>query len=368
MVANTITFIQRMTATEARKLTEDINNHAELLREKLLRFYEAEGWKVLGYDSFKDWAVAECKFDWRHTYRLIGVARVEEDLTIIEGERVEVPVNVGKHLAKLPTVPLQHEAYQLALTKAKTIGKDEPTEKHAIEAVAVIEKREFVRQSPHKVVAQMVASDELSARDGERITKWLNQVPPQTQLYVQEKMAAGLTNLNILHKIVNRHREFVRTGEVSRNLMEIDTTERIAGVPLNRATEKDWERMAAENQAALFAEEMARREAEQKTLAEAAGIEPEPIVEPKAMNAYTHSPERTLQALKRVLEAQDLDGLFALMAQERGYVRSETIISNYAAAEDVPLTHDDVNLWLVPRNDLQCKNGDVVELLIRVKR
>ena len=96
VAANTITLIQKMTVTEARKLTEDINNHAELLREKLLRFYDAEGWKVLGYESFKDWAVAECRFDWRHTYRLIGVARVEEDLTIIEGETVTVPVNVGK--------------------------------------------------------------------------------------------------------------------------------------------------------------------------------------------------------------------------------------------------------------------------------
>jgi len=367
MVANTITYINRMTATEARKLTDDINNHAELLREKLLRFYNAEGWQVLGYENFKAWAIAECRFDWRHAYRLIGVARVEEDLTIIEGDTISVPVNVGKQLAKLPSIPLQHEAYQLALAKAKAINKTEPTEKQAIEAVNVIEKREFVRQSPHKVVAQMVANDELSAKDGLKITYWLNQSPPQTQLYVQEKMVDGLCNMQILHLLVNRHRQYIRTGEVSRNLTEIDTTGYIAGVPLKRATEKDWDRMAMQHQAQIIAEEKARKEAEQKALAAANGEEPPLIVEPKAMNAYTNSPEETLSSLKIVLDDKTLDGLFELMAKERGYVRSETIVANYATVEDMVVTHDDVHLWLVPRNDLQCKNGDIVELLMRVK-
>jgi hypothetical protein len=357
MATNTITLIQRMTATEARRLTDDINNHAELLREKLLRFYEAEGWKVLNYENFKAWAIAECRFDWRHVYRLIGVARVEEDLTIIEGERVEVPVNVGKHLAKLPTVPLQHEAYQLALTKAKTIGRDEPTEKHAVEAVNVVEKREFVRQSPHKVVAQMVANDELSARDGSRITQWLNKVPAATQLYVQEKMAAGLTNMQILHKLTNRHREVVRSGIPSRNLTEIDITGRIAGVPLAKATEKDWDRMAAENQRQIIEEEKLRKQA----AAKAAGIEPEPIIEPKAMNAYTNSPEKTLHELSSVLDKKTLDGLFELMAQERGYVSSVI---------DLAITDDYIDLASlgISLNALQGKNDDTVELLMRVKR
>jgi hypothetical protein len=303
------------------------------------------------------------------------VARVEEDLTIIEGERVEVPVNVGKHLAKLPTVPLQHEAYQLALTTAKTIGRDEPTEKHAVEAVNVVEKREFVRQSPHKVVAQMVANDELSARDGSRITQWLNKVPAATQLYVQEKMAAGLIDMRILHKIVNRHREFVRNGIPSRNLTEIDLTGRIAGVPLDKATEKDWDRMAAENQRQIVEEEKARKQAEAKALAIANGVELGPIVEPKAMNAYANSPEKTLHELESVLDKKTLDGLFELMARERGYVQSLTSVTwDWREPGSLVIEKGDFitgdTLWVtkLSRNGLECKNDDTVELLMRVKR
>jgi hypothetical protein len=366
------TIIYPLTAKEARELTYNINSQAEQLRQNLLKFYDGRGWIALGYDSFKAWAIAEFRFGFQHAYTLMRVARVENDLSVIEGETIAVPVNVGKQLSTLPSSTLQLEAYQVAQTHAATAGR-EVTEKDAIKAVRIVEKRELVRTSPYKVVAQMVNEDTISAKDGDRITRWLNQAPPATQLYVQGKMALGLKDLKVIHKVANRHREFVRNGKPSRNLTEIDSTGRIAGVPLDRATEKDWDRMASENQAAILSEIAEEKAIEQKKLAELAkeqGIELEPIVEPKAMNAYTNSPERTLDALKRVLDDKTLKGLVKLILCEQGYVRSSIGISVYAEDAGIPITDDDIDLELrsIPRNGLECRNGDTLELWMRVKR
>jgi hypothetical protein len=358
-----------LTASEARKLTDDINTQAEKLRHNLLRFFNGKGWQALGYESFREWADKEFRYGFQHAYKLVGVAEVEENISLIEGTDISVGINAGKQFKKLEAPALQAEAYRIAKEIAETTGEDEPTEKQAIEAVEIVKKRELIRESPHKVVAQMVANNELSAFDGERITKWLNLSPPQTQLYVQEKMAAGLRNLKILHKIVNRHKEFVLKGGASRNLQEIDATGRIGGVVFAEADFGDWKRMAAENQRQLLEEKKALKEAKERAAAKAAGVELPPKVEPKAMNAYTNSPEETLHELRNVLDDKTLDGLFDLMAKERGYVALSACVALYAEEKGTPITTDHFQFtYDIPRNGLECKKGDTVELLMRVKR
>lgn len=369
---HTTTIIYPLSAKDARELTYNINSQAEQLRQNLLKFYDGRGWLALGYDSFKAWAIEEFRFGFQHAYTLMRVARVENDLSVIEGETIAVPVNVGKQLSSLPSPTLQLEAYQVAQTHATTAGR-EVTEKDVIKAVRIVEKRELIRTSPYKVVAQMVNEDTISAKDGERITRWLNQAPPQTQVYVQEKMVLGLKDLKVIHKVTNRHREFIRHGKPSRNLTEIDTTGRIAGMPLDRATEKDWDRMAAENQAAILselAEEKAAKQKELDDLAREQGIEPEPIVEPKPVNAYTNSPEKTLEALKRVIDDKTLKGLAELILLEQGYVRSSVGVTLYAENTGTPITGEYINVsgMGIPRNGLECKKGDKLDLWMAVKR
>ena len=306
------TLITTLDAYEARQLTTEINHHAELLREKLLRFYQGKGWLALGYDSFQAWADAECVFSWQHVYKLVGVAQVEENLTLIEGEAIVVPVNHGKHLAKLDTPLLQQQAYRLAQQIARTVACDVLTEVHVQKAVQNVQRGEFAKNSPHRVVAQMVADDDLTPKEGEKIAKWLDQSPPETQVYAQEKLVEGLTNMNILHKIINRHAKQVKSGKPSSALKELDATGCIDGKPLDQAEFSDWKRMNAELSAEYQSDAITRKQ--QQNL-------DDPIVEPKAMNAYTNSPEKTLESLKRVLDDKTLDGLFELMAKERGYVR-----------------------------------------------
>lgn len=349
-----------LTAQEAREITDRLNENVGKLRHDLLRFYRGKGWESLGYDSYKTWAEAEFKYGFQHAYTLKRVAEVEDNLGMVIGGTVTVPINVGKQLAKLPTPELQLEALQTAQTNAETIDSPEVTEKDAKKAVEIVLKREFVRKSPHKVVAQVVNDNGLSVEEGKRVIKWLDRSPPETQLYVQEKIAAGLKDVRVIHNIVNRHREFVRNGKPSRNLTEIDSTGKIGGVALDKAREVDWNRMAAENQAAILselAEEKAEKQKELDELAKEQGIEIEPIVEPKAMNAYTNSPERTLQALKRVLDDKTLKGLAELIMQEQGYVQS-TI--------DLAITDDyiDLDSMGIPLNEME---GKTLELWTRVK-
>ena len=297
------------------------------------------------------------------------VARVENDLSTIEAKPL-LSLSIGKQLSTLPTVELQLEALKVAETHVATAGRD-ATEKDAIKAVRIVEKRELIRTLPYKVVGQTVNEDTISAKDGERITRWLNQAPPQTQVYVQEKMALRLKDLKVIHKITNRHRKFMRNGKPSRNLTEIDTTGRIAGIPLDRGTEKDWDRMAAENKAAILSELAEEKAAKQKALADLAreqGIVPEPIVEPKAMNAYTNSPEKTLEALKRVIDDKTLKGLAELILLAHGYVQSSVRVSVYAVDKAVSITDNFIETESrdIPRNGLECKNGDTLELWMRV--
>ena len=353
-----------LTPQEAREITDRLNKNVGQLRHDLRRFYKGKGWEALGYDSYKTWAESEFKYGFQHAYTLIRVAEVEDNLSYLIGGVVTVKTNVGKQLAKLPTPELQLEALRTAQTNADTKDSAEVTENDAKKAVDIVLKREFVRQSPHKVVAQVVNDNVLSVEEGKRIIKWLDQSPPETQLYVQEKIAAGLKDVRVIHKIANRHSEFIRKGRPSRNLTEIDTTGRINGVPLSEAREKDWDRMASENQAAILSEIAEGKAVAQKKLEELAkeqGIELEPIVEPKAMNAYTNSPERTLEALKRVLDENTLKGLAELILCEQGYVQSVIHLAH---------TDDYIDLDLIggiPSDATRSKKHSTVELWARMK-
>jgi hypothetical protein len=187
-----------LTPQEAREITDRLNQNVGQLRHDLRRFHKGKGWEALGYDSYKTWAESEFKYGFQHAYTLIRVAEVEDNLSYLIGGIVTVKTNVGKLLAKLPTPELQLEALRTAQTNADTKDSAEVTENDAKKAVDIVLKREFVRQSPHKVVAQVVNDNALSVEEGKRIIKWLDQSPHETQLYVQEKIAAGLKDVRLI--------------------------------------------------------------------------------------------------------------------------------------------------------------------------
>jgi hypothetical protein len=114
----------------------------------------------------------------------------------------------------------------------------------------------------------------------------------------------------------------------------MDVTSCIGGKFLSEATLDDWQRMNNELSAEYQSDALEAKRRQNPD---------EAISEPKSMNVHTHNPEKTLQALKWVLDEKTLDGLFELMAKERGYVRGGVPVA--LAGQDGQGTMD---IWMRP--------------------
>lgn len=103
-----------MNATEARELVKQINNQVEGTRTLLLRLRDEEGWRSLGYDSWRDCATKEFKLGASYVYRLVDAAQVQKSLP---KESPVIKEAVARELTKLPE-PKQAEAYQEAVKRS----------------------------------------------------------------------------------------------------------------------------------------------------------------------------------------------------------------------------------------------------------
>ena len=105
-----------MTETEARQCVDDIRQGIVGVRQKLLELYEREGWRVLGYGSWRECAQAEFGYSQAYAYRLLGWAEVERRVSPIG----EMPVNEAqaRPLARLDP-EAQREAWGRVLDNAQ---------------------------------------------------------------------------------------------------------------------------------------------------------------------------------------------------------------------------------------------------------
>lgn len=107
-----------MTAAEARECTELIRKDLatiETMRVRLLNMERRQGFKALGYSSWREWVTKEySNSSQAYLYRLLAAARVEANLTadstIVE---IDIPITQLTKLAKLPA-PQQSVALQKA--------------------------------------------------------------------------------------------------------------------------------------------------------------------------------------------------------------------------------------------------------------
>lgn len=77
-----------MTTDEARQCVNDINSGLITIRSRLLDMYEREGWKALGYASWRDCAMKEFNFNQSRVYQLLSAAEIERNIsTIVENEQ-----------------------------------------------------------------------------------------------------------------------------------------------------------------------------------------------------------------------------------------------------------------------------------------
>ena len=117
---------------EAREITDRIKNKITEAGVLILDMYEREGWRALGYESWKDYTTTEFNIGQSRAYQLLNHGKVVKniiDSTIVES----TPTNEGqtRPLAKL-TPEQQPVAWQAA---QKETGKAQPPGKAVKEAV-----------------------------------------------------------------------------------------------------------------------------------------------------------------------------------------------------------------------------------------
>lgn len=135
--------VQLMTIDEARRCADQIRRGMADVRHLLLDFHEREGWSALGYDSWRECAMAEFGYEQSRVYQLLEAARVERNLAI--STTVEKPVP-ERHLR--PLTHLEPEAQRAVWTKAvESAPEGKVTAKHVEQTV--IEWKSGNRISAH---------------------------------------------------------------------------------------------------------------------------------------------------------------------------------------------------------------------------
>lgn len=122
-----------MTPDEARICADAINKNLRNTRELLLDLYEREGWRALGYETFRACVVAEFKQHQSYLYRQLEAAKAEIAISPI-GEKSEVGKVPESHLRPLTSLPpdQQRDAYQKAV---ETAPNGKVTAKHVEKVV-----------------------------------------------------------------------------------------------------------------------------------------------------------------------------------------------------------------------------------------
>lgn len=80
---------QSMTPLEARAIAETIKGHITSARALLIEFDDRQGWRALGYGSWREWAAAELGRGQRYAYYELEAGRVEQTL-LHHGANVEI--------------------------------------------------------------------------------------------------------------------------------------------------------------------------------------------------------------------------------------------------------------------------------------
>ncbi|MBE7553210.1 MAG: hypothetical protein HS126_19235 [Anaerolineales bacterium] len=120
MTQTDLTIITPMTETEARVLIEEIKTDISAVGAKLLELHEREGWKALGYSSWRECVTHEFEFGQSHVYRLMDFAKIERNLSPIGENGYPLPTgeSVARPLALLDDPEEQREVWQLAVDTA----------------------------------------------------------------------------------------------------------------------------------------------------------------------------------------------------------------------------------------------------------
>ena len=122
----------RMTPLEARACVETIKAHLTSARALLLDFDDREGWRALGYASWREWAAAELGHSERHAYRELEAGRVEQTL-LTHGSNVEIGSLPERRLRPLTGLTVDEQlavAAEIDLREASAARVEQAAQEH----------------------------------------------------------------------------------------------------------------------------------------------------------------------------------------------------------------------------------------------
>ena len=139
------TAIVLMDKVEAREITDRIKANLVDTSELVFDMYNREGWRALGYESWRACVVAEFEFSQSHAYRLLSHGQVVKNIKDSQLGNPDIILPATQHqtepLAKLP--PKQQSATWQKVQKVTE--KPQPTAKE-IETVIAFSKHAQVNR------------------------------------------------------------------------------------------------------------------------------------------------------------------------------------------------------------------------------
>jgi len=107
-----------MTHEEARDKTDKIKNNISDTRYLLLEIQDREGWKALGYDSWRAYGQDEFGYSQSRIYQLVEAAKVEKNISTIVEKGTPIQEGQLRPLTKLATAEAQREAWETVVETA----------------------------------------------------------------------------------------------------------------------------------------------------------------------------------------------------------------------------------------------------------
>lgn len=295
-----IAYIQPMNRHEATACLADIRHHLEnagvslkTARARALELYQRQGWKALGYPSFKACAKAEFNQSFQHLYRLRSAALVDEHVQQFspagDSPLEPIPTQHTRHLAKLGTPEQQYEAYTTAKQIAAAERRD-VTGEHVRQAVQQVQAKNEIL-AKYAVVAHMVTTGELGVEDGKAMTEALDKCKPKTRGYIVQLIGKfGLTCPALIPVIAERY-DRQTVDDPSRLLQMLERTGRLGDVLLRGANLTDWQK------AVLYAQAERIADRESKTSAVVATV----------VTLYAKDPARSMRVMRKEFGAAWLE-------------------------------------------------------------
>jgi hypothetical protein len=135
-----------MSRAEAQRCVDRIKSHLDSAREELLRLYDGEGWRALGYASWRACVTAEFGQSQTELYRQLQAARIERVVSP-NGKPGEIPAS---HLLPLSDLPKASQATvweRVQVTPGKvTARKVEATVRRYTEGEVLAAEAELLEQ------------------------------------------------------------------------------------------------------------------------------------------------------------------------------------------------------------------------------